>query len=365
MKRLIVCLTLLIFLSSSVVFGATYYITPTGNGLRDGSSWANALDSTQADAQVSGAAGCLSGATPQADTWFFLAGDTTYTVNAQWGDGVADATDGQPIMVVGVTPMVVNPWPNYVCSGASRPFIQLGANKILVDNYWQFRGLMIEGTADQMVDPDQGTIISGCSVFNVDSTNANREAIFHNSSYMEVYNSEVASSLGDAIVASGVARVMFCDIHTSKTGVNAIGQGDVIMFNTFWDDVSQNMIGVNQDQDFALVMNNTFYQLGEGINSDADDSSWFLNNIFELCAIAIDSEKDSYSRTIDYNNYLHNTTDINGGSGNSQKGPNATAHDPNFTDPTGDPVDFSPDAGSGVTSAAKAMKVTYSDGSED
>ena len=361
MKRLIILLALLILLISSQCFALTYYVTPTGLNGKQGGSPSQAMDTAAFVAATKSAVSAV------ADTWFFLAGNSTYTVAADIGGNLEDGTAFQPIMIAGITPFDTTStsqeypgWKGSLCSGASRPFLSLGIQNITVDNDWQFHGLMIEGTADSMLNGDNYLVVSGCSVFNV-SPVANREAIDDSSGFVRVYNSEVSSTKGDAITGYHYSFIDHCYIHDSEDGFYATGTH--LVTNTIFENIAD--IGVNQTYTTSKILQNTFSVCGTAIASDADDPFVvFRNNIFDSNTVAIDSEKDSYGRVIDYNNYWNNQTDIADGSGNAQKGDGATAYDPGFTFAAG-ATNYAPDATSGVTSAGKAMKVHYGDGSED
>ncbi|MDY6857290.1 MAG: NosD domain-containing protein [Thermodesulfobacteriota bacterium] len=350
MRLKILLIAFLISLIPSMCSSAvTYFVTSPGSGDKNGSDWANAMDEAQFRA-------ALSGATSAAGTMYFLGGDTTYTLGGAWGDNTIDGTVLEPIIIAGVTPLVAEPWPNNLCSGTSRPEILAGANNFRLDLNWHIYGLQIETTDTEGLDLDSGQI-SGCSIYNSSGV-AGRYAIYAFSAETYIFDNDLRSTNGFGANIRTNSTFIFNYIHDSRDGIYVTLYTNLIGFNVFDTITEEAILAV---ENTLTIIYNTIYNANEGIQIDEDEQFIIIrNNIIDNCTSGIVGEagKPGYNIIMDYNNYSNNVSDTV----NISKGPNATSYDPQFTDAAGG--DFSPDAESGVTSAAEVMKIPYGMGEQ-
>jgi hypothetical protein len=160
--------------------------------------------------------------------------------------------------------------------------------------------------------------------------------------------------------------IIFNKIYDSGGGIRCSGPSYVIG-NVVWDTVSWGLRVTNTAADDCYVINNTFYNIGNGIRQDnvgAGDALYLYNNIIDIAdaagfSVEIENTTDS---EMDYNLYdsSDNEAHIDWGSAtdytvaqlqaNTAWGDNSLEGSPGFVDAAND--DFDLDTGSQALSAS-------------
>ena len=337
-------ISFLIFLASSnTCFATNYYITPTGAGLKNGSSWANAFDWTGFDTSAA--------ASVSNDHYWLLGG--TYTVPA--GGTVATSRDGLisgSIWVIGVKstttaePPTVADW----AYGDDRPYIDLTTNTeyMQLDNYWNIYNLRMIGDGAFVLRVDYYSSIYNVKV--ISSGGVGTDAIYMYGlgfiSNSEVSNPDgTALFMGQEIFATGVYA------HDSATGFEHLTSDNYIINSVAETCVTG--IDINTANE-AYVANSVIYNNITGIKATTQTtgSSRFFNNIIVNNTTGASWDDDADSNYWDFNIW-DNTTD----GANITTGSNSITGDPGFTDPDATPPDFTVGEGSNALDAGLPFSI--------
>lgn len=224
-------------------------------------------------------------------------------------------------------------------TGTNRPLIAAAANLWSFNDHWHQHNLRGTITTTGGFDGDRGTVFANCKVEN-SSGSANRRAFNLSTSKTAAYDCEAISTNGDGIeVTTDSGMVYGCYAHDSPIGIQ-LSTGDCFVSFNIVDTCSTAGIQFPASSDSFATNNNTAYNNGIGIRGGRDFQHMYNNQLISN-AVGIEHNALREAVEIDYNNYFGNTKDVI----NTNKGPNATANDPGFTDAPGG--DFS--VGSGET----------------
>ena len=298
---------------------ANKYVTATGAGLKDGTSWANAFNWSDAVTDFASAS---------AGDTYYIKGSHTHTSGL-----TSIATDGSMtggfISLIGVKSGTTNEPPIAAdwAYTTDRPDISIsGSNRIEFDNYWQFRNLIV--TANMTLSAlrmDDYCFIENCKItqaglgYGLTIAGTNSLAI----------NNEISHSGGArALNIVYPATVMHNYIHDSSIGIriDTVGAGSRIIGNII--ETCDYCIDL-YTYGSCIIEGNTIYGGSTaGIYGTTSGLNFIRNNSISGCGTGINFTSGNAQALVDYNNYYNNTTDVSGVS----KGANATAVNPQFTD---------------------------------
>lgn len=307
---------------------ANKYVTVAGAGTKDGTSWANAfgLAEWKTDLEASASAG----------DFYYVEGGT-YTLTSSI-NATLDGTRTNPITVIGVKagttaePPTTADWAN----GDDRPLIVAAGYQFTFDNYWIFRNFRVTITESNGFRADTGSIRINCSSNN--SSDLDRPAFFVQSQGQLIDSDGQAGGATKGRACDhrnfSSVRIIGCYLHDSGYGIyQTTAKRAVYLFNVIAnidnDGIRRNNGAGNQDANDSII-NNTFYNCANGIYYDDSYGCNVMNNIIASCTTGINWGVENKSNIYDYNNFHDCTTDVT----NVTKGPNATAFDPKFTNPS-------------------------------
>lgn len=261
----------------------------------------------------------------------FIPGNTaymeagTYTLTGAV-DVALDGTAQDPIAITGYNATRGdNP------TGDDRPLIAAAANTFNFDNYWLFNYIRHTTTTSQGFRADVGSQFRNCKSQN-SSGAAARFAFYTGGTSKHLY-SEAISDNGLGIYARNASTHTYgCYIHDSVDGFFTPLGGTCLISNCLIDTCSGSGINFGSRDD-EIIINNTIYNCGIGIEATDGHSNIILNNIIDSCTTGASWDTEQGTNFFDYNDWFNNGTDVV----NVTKGDNALAVDPQFTDaPNGD-----------------------------
>jgi len=329
---------------------ADKYYTIAGASGKTAADWANAGSVTELDSYLS--------STAVAGDNIFCEGGGTYTFSFFSSQ---DGTAGNPIKIIGVAsgtsaePPTQSDW----AVGSDRPIFAGGASGFGGDDYWNWHNIEATGTATTLLRSDAWMVATNCKVTNTSGT-SNRTALFQGSfGEARFIDCEGESTLGDGIKCIG-GTIYNCYCHDSLNGYNQTGTTAAKIYFSVFDTCTNGIriSTVNNNQ----IINNTIYNCTSGVILTTAHSNTVYSNSFTSCTSgwgANNSGTVTGGNYFDYNNWNGNTNDITWDNGstedNSEKGTNATAAAPGFTDAANG--DFSLGGSSAMLEAGKPLDV--------
>lgn len=221
-------------------------------------------------------------------------------------------------------------------TGATRPFIDFGANTCTFGANWEIYYMQFTGTAANTVTLGNSGKAIMCKSTNTSATAA-RQAFSHGTVGGVIFiGCEMISYRGSGINASSLVEIYGCYIH--DCGVSGIATSSTSCFaigNIVSNCVTQAINASSTLASGGLFINNTVYgaenKLGIGFNfASGVLNVRLLNNIiygFTTGVSHADTQTVGYD---DYNNYFNNTADVSA-AGQWQKGSHDTALNPAFS----------------------------------
>lgn len=219
-------------------------------------------------------------------------------------------------------------------TGNDRPQFDMGAFKLIFDNYISFLHLRFTSSASAAwtLAVDSPIILDNLEVINTNGTSGHA---LQTAQYAEVTNCYLkalkgrglnlgygGSVIGSYIQALGAVYITYNNISITNSIFHGTGAAG-----------GQGIIGHATRVGSVIVKGSTFYNFVKGIEGLTGHSSVIKGNIFHTCTTGIDWQTDTGRVYLDYNNFFNCGTDVT----NVTKGSNATAIDPEFTDaPNGD-----------------------------
>ena len=317
---------------------ANFYLTPTGGGLLDGSSWANAFSLAEFTTWIT--TNALAG-----DFCYVLEGTYTFTADI---NSALDGTAVAPISVMGVKAETTNEPPVYsdwALLAADRPVFACGAYIYQLDNYWHTYNVSFTGTSGALAREDAGALFWNCKANNTSGVAARYG--FFNFDYGRLVSCEAISTNGSAIITE-ITRIIMSYVHDSNIGINTL-YGN---YNTALHCVIDTCVtGVSLGNFGHNIINSTIYGCTTGISSSSSHSGLFINNIINDCTTGVSWTTEQKSNFWDFNNFEGNGTART----NVTAGNNDTAVDPQFTNAAGG--DFSLASGSGCIDAGQSLEL--------
>jgi hypothetical protein len=316
---------------------ATYYMKASGAGSKDGSDWDNAWSESEYTSYI------------QND---LNAGDIIYVLSGSYTMGNTfeislDATADNPLQVIGVSDEALTE-----AEGDDRPLWAFGTvQHNATCDYLHYRNLRI-----QFTDTDLFKLGSYARFENI-KFEGNTQV----GAYSIVTNCEFTDSTdttGGSLITGSDCIIRGCYFHDMPKGIDmestAVLTIDFNIFDTISGDaITCGFMGGNN----CRISNNTFYNCGKGIDFTGHTTVanvFILNNNFSDCTIGLDLHTDASNNYLDYNNWYNNSTDLN----NENKGSNATAYNPQFTNASGG--NFSLQSGSQLIGRALSIKLGIS-----
>ena len=303
------------------------YATQAGGGgaPNNGQTWATAFTPAELYADV------LANAAADWHYWLFGDGDETYALAGAHDASAIDGTAALPIRITGVDsasnePPLVSEY----ATGANRPLITAGANEWRLGDFWTVQNL--RGTISHTggFRHQNYCTLNNCQFQQTSGVNDDKCVWFGN--YGQVVNSELYGAGSRAFYGSFGNRLYRNYIHDCRYAIFMLNLG-----NTVADNVvdSATIAGIYGDgTQYNTIIGNTIYNCPYGIFGPAASDGWtIMHNLIDTCTTkGIDFTNAYLNHFLDYNNY-------NGNSGGDvddiTKGPNATAHDPQFVDAAG------------------------------
>lgn len=255
-----------------------HHVTAAGAGLKNGSSWANAMGEAEFETD-------LEGAVAGDDVYFVKAG--TYTLDSAYDSSARSGTATAPISIIGVKAATTNEGASVVYSdwgqGADRPFFDCATYQFKVGAYYIIRNIQIQGEAQYTMYTGTNCTVENCK-FDQDiasSTNYYSLLVYD---YSRVINCEFVSAKASGVfLYNQGCRAMFNYFHDMPdgTGGNACWCDAALMtiaFNVF-DNVR---VGVfTGGYDYHAFLNNTFYDADTGVSGSDSYSCIAINNVME------------------------------------------------------------------------------------
>ncbi len=252
------------------------YVTVAGAGLKDGSTWLNAMGDGEFETHIEGSVDPDDRYWLEDGTYDFTGGDVDWNTR----DGTAVA----PITVIGVKSGTANEPPvfsDWSRDAADRPFFDCGVNRIRSSDYNKIFNISIEGGDYNALWLGASNVIENCKVYN-DSATGGYDAINASSGNCKVINCEVESEAGHGIQGANFVTVLFSYIHDCDTATYAAVDLDGSVQNLAFNIFDSCAIGVKSaSRDNMTILNNTFYETAVGVD-ETDGYGWIcVNNIME------------------------------------------------------------------------------------
>lgn len=232
-------------------------------------------------------------------------------------------------------------------SSGNQPVIAAAANTFSFDNYWEFKNLTLTITTAGGFDVDDYSRIINCFSTNSSGT-ANRYGLNMSTIESQVIGGEAVSTNGIALQSgNSYNRAYGIFLHDSNEGVNIDGNTGFVLVNSVIDTCSS--IGIDTNNKTSIILlNNTIYSCGIGINGSTSKRVIALNNIITGCTTGAVWTTWQDTNYFDYNIW-NNTTEVT----NAVQGDHAINQDPLLTDPANN--DFTLQASSPALSAGLAV----------
>lgn len=254
------------------------HVTPGGAGLKDGTSWTNAMGEPELET-------FLENTVVAGDVIFIKEG--TYTLDSAIDSSDRDGTATSPIVLIGVKTETTNVGANIVYSdwarlSANRPFFDCGSYRFKIGNFHIIRNFYFQGDTSNVVYPGLRSVVENCKFDQDYGSSAARYSLFTITG-TKVFNCEFLSAncSGLTLAAAGTAKFNYIHDMTDNTGGIGLltgGDNSVIEFNIF----NTCRIGVSTvERDNNRIDNNTFYETASGISSTTDTAGTYINNLME------------------------------------------------------------------------------------
>lgn len=223
-------------------------------------------------------------------------------------------------------------------TGANRPLIQDGGNALNWSgaSYWVFKNLRFEVSLTSGFQTGIESVVRNCK--SSQSLGGDNDYAFSFGQRNIIFDCEAentnagAGNQGRGMTLSAVdSKVIGCYIHDCKRGISTISSNQTIMFNIIDCGDESGGQGINlSGSDFHTIAFNTLHDCDTGVIATDSYSCLIFGNIINSCGTGLWWFLDPVENNlVDYNNYFGNDTDVT----NVTKGKNATAVDPQFTNP--------------------------------
>lgn len=322
MKRLL-CALILCFIFPVLCFGAaaTMYVTVDGAGTKDGSSWDNAFNYTNWEADVEGSA--------EAGDVYYVA-NGTYTLTSDFTTAL-DGTAVAPISIIGVIYNTTT-----TATGTDRPLLTDSTNSFAfdVDDYWIVKNMRFEQSDTTVVSIGLAGLVENCKSLN-DSTSTNRSAFYSDSTRAQFVNNEGISTFGRAFFVAGIsARIMYNYMHDSDVGIIMSNNAIEAVFNII-DTCKFGVLAGNGVLNI-LLEHNTIYNDNKadsgsiGIDVGTGAYAWTISHNI-ITGFETPIVFDDVSSNVGYMDY-NDIYDCTNADTNYPNGVHDQAVDPQFTD---------------------------------
>jgi len=253
---------------------AYYHITAAGAGLKDGSTWANAMGIGEFQTHLNGAV--LAG-------HVHFVQDGAYTMTANIDCSARDGSITSPIAIIGVKAGTTNEGAAVVYSdwsrdAADRPVITAAAYNFAIGSDYKLINIEFATTYSTGVTCDSRDVVENCKVTNSSGT-ANRYAVVQNTGGGSTINCELISTNGYALSCGSNTVTLFNYLHDSNIGLRVAASVQSIIGNVFDTNATE---GINAAIKTNInVINNVFYAGAKGLAETTGYGWLVINNIFE------------------------------------------------------------------------------------
>jgi len=255
-----------------------WHCCPGGNGLKNGTNWANAFDEPALEV-------FQEGAVVAGDIIFIETGN--YVLDSAYDFSARDGTATSPIAIIGVTtaPRLAGRngaailYSDWARLSADRPFFDCVTFQFKTGDYTILRNIYFQGSITNTVLMGNYCVVENCKFDNDWSAVVVRSAI-NIATGSIFYNNEILSANCYGLASAANCRVKYNYFHDIPNGYGYIptSGGCIIEFNIF-DNILVGFQGIARV--VGTIENNTFYNCGQATIETTGYGYTIINNIVE------------------------------------------------------------------------------------
>lgn len=272
------------------------YVDAAADGEGNGTTWAEAFDEAQfeADLEANAEAG---------DIYYVKAG--TYTLDSAYDSTARDATVVAPISIIGVKaatsaePPVLADWG----SGADRPTFICGANAWTVGDHYKIFNCIFTATTSTGISSGTSTLWYNCKSTN---TRGTPNYAFAGGTIQRFISCEGISASGTGFCPSTGGHIfLFCYAHDSTQGINCDNKNYVQCLFNIIDTCTTGIL--LSSGGVPILLGNTIYNCTTGLSATTAYTGVFVNNIIDT---ATDGFKWTITTNINFFAYNHEGNNV-------------------------------------------------------